>query len=55
MPLPEEVYRRLAARAATDLDVASMLATFANPAEDVSEPPLDQARMQKRPRSEGSQ
>jgi hypothetical protein len=43
MPLPEEVRRRLAARAVTDLDVACLLTTFTNPDETVSEPPLDQA------------
>jgi hypothetical protein len=43
MPLPEEVHRRLAARAATDPDVASLLAMFAKPDETVSEPVLEQA------------
>ena len=43
MPLPEEVHRRLAARAVTDLDVACLLATFTKSDEAVSEPPLDQA------------
>jgi hypothetical protein len=42
MPLPEEVHRRLTARAVTDPDVASLLATFTKPDETVSEPPLDQ-------------
>jgi hypothetical protein len=41
MPLPEEVHRRLAARAVTDPDVASLLAIFTKPDETVSEPPLD--------------
>jgi hypothetical protein len=42
MPLPEEVHRRLAARAATDLDVASLMALYTKPDEAVSEPLLDQ-------------
>ncbi len=42
MSLPDEVHRRLAARAATDPDVASMLAVFTTPEETVSESPLDQ-------------
>jgi hypothetical protein len=42
MPLPEEVHRRLAARAVTDPDVASLLAIFTKPDETLSEPPLDQ-------------
>jgi hypothetical protein len=42
MPLTEEVHRRLAARAATDPDVANLLATYTKPDESVSEPPLDQ-------------
>ncbi len=42
MPLPEEVHRRLAARAVTDLDVASLLAMLTKPNETVGEPPLDQ-------------
>jgi hypothetical protein len=42
MPLPEEVHRRLAARATTDPDVASLLTLFAKPNEAVSEPLLDQ-------------
>jgi hypothetical protein len=42
MPLLEEVHLRLAARAATDPDVASLLAIFTKPAETVSEPRLDQ-------------
>ena len=40
--MPDEVRRRLTARAATDPDVASMLAMFATPKETVSEPPLEQ-------------
>ena len=42
MPLPEEVHRRLTARAVTDPDVASLLALFTKPDEAVSEPLLDQ-------------
>jgi hypothetical protein len=42
MTLPEEVHRRLAARAVTDPDVASLLAIFTKPDEAVSEAPLDQ-------------
>jgi hypothetical protein len=42
MPLPEEVHLRLAARAVTDPDVASLLALFSKPNETVSEPRLDQ-------------
>jgi hypothetical protein len=42
MPLPEDVHRRLAARAVTDPDVASLLATFTKPDQTVGEPPLDQ-------------
>jgi len=42
MPLPEEVHRRLVARAVTDPDLASLLAIFTKPCETVSEPPLDQ-------------
>jgi hypothetical protein len=42
MPLSEEVHRRLSARAATDLDVASMLSLFTKPDEAASEPPLNQ-------------
>ena len=42
MPLPEEVHRRLAARAVTDPDVASLMALFTKPDETVSEPQLDQ-------------
>jgi hypothetical protein len=42
MPLPQEVHRRLQARAVTDLDLASLLAIFTKPDETVSEPPLDQ-------------
>ena len=41
MPLPEEVHRRLAARAVTDPDVASLMALFTKPNEAVSEPLLD--------------
>ena len=41
-PLPDEVHRRLAARAVTDLDVASLLAMFTRPDETVSEHPRDQ-------------
>ena len=42
MTLPEEVHRRLAARAVTDPDVASLLTLFSKPSETVSEPQLDQ-------------
>jgi|HubBroStandDraft_3_1064219.scaffolds.fasta_scaffold3141489_1 hypothetical protein len=42
MHLPQEVHRRLQARAVTDLDLASLLAIFTKPDEIVSEPPLDQ-------------
>jgi hypothetical protein len=42
MPLTEEVRRRLSARAVTDPDVASLLATLTKPNETVSEPPVDQ-------------
>jgi hypothetical protein len=38
MPLPEDVHRRLVARAVTDPDLASLLAMFTKPAETVSEP-----------------
>jgi hypothetical protein len=41
MPLPEEVHLRLAARAVTDPDVASLLAIFTKTNDTVSEPPLD--------------
>jgi hypothetical protein len=41
MPLPEEVHRRLAARAVTDPDVASLLAIFTKPDRAVSESPQD--------------
>jgi hypothetical protein len=41
MPLSEEVHRRLAARAVTDPDVASLLALFTKPDEAVGEPLLD--------------
>jgi hypothetical protein len=41
MPLPEEVHRRLAARAVTDPDVASLMALFTKPDEAMSEPVLD--------------
>jgi hypothetical protein len=40
MPLPEEVHRRLAARAVTDPDVASLMALFTKPDETISEPLL---------------
>ena len=43
MPLPQEVHRRLQARAVTDLDLASLLAILTKRDETVSEPPLDQA------------
>ena len=42
MSLPEEVHRRLAARAVTDPDVASLMALFTEPDDAVSEPLLDQ-------------
>jgi len=42
MPLTEEVHRRLAARAVTDPDVASLLAIFTNPNKTVTEPLLEQ-------------
>lgn len=42
MPLPEDVHRRLSARAVTDLDVASLLALVTKPDEAMSEPRLDQ-------------
>jgi hypothetical protein len=42
MTLPEEVNRRLSARAVTDPDVASLLALVTKPDEAVSEPRLDQ-------------
>jgi hypothetical protein len=38
MPLPQEVHRRLQARAVTDPDLASLLAIVTNPNETVSEP-----------------
>jgi len=41
MTLPEEVHRRLAARAVTDPDVASLLAIITKPDRAVSEPPKD--------------
>jgi|HubBroStandDraft_4_1064222.scaffolds.fasta_scaffold2972647_1 hypothetical protein len=41
MPLPQEIHRRLQARAVTDPDLASLLAIVKNPDEPVSEPPLD--------------
>ena len=41
MPLPEEVHRRLSARAVTDPDVASLLALFTKPDESASEPRLE--------------
>jgi hypothetical protein len=56
MPLPEEVHRRLAARAVTDLDVASLLEQFTKSDETVSEPSARSSdRGCKRPSSEGSQ
>jgi hypothetical protein len=42
MPLPEEVHRRLSARAVTDPDVASLLALFTKSDEAASEPRLEQ-------------
>ena len=42
MSLPEEVHRRLAARAVTDPDVASLMALFTKPDEAASDPLLDQ-------------
>lgn len=42
MSLPDEVHRRLAARATTDPDVASLLALATTSDETVSEPQLDQ-------------
>jgi hypothetical protein len=42
MRLPEDVHRRLVARAVTDPDLASLLAIFTKPAETVSEPPIDE-------------
>jgi len=42
MPLPEDVHRRLSARAVTDLDVASLLALVTKPDEGMSEPRQDQ-------------
>ena len=42
MPLPEDVHRRLSARAVTDPDIACLLAIFTKPDETVSESPLDQ-------------
>ena len=42
MLLPEEVRLRLAARAVTDPDVASLLAIFTKSDETASKPPLDQ-------------
>jgi len=41
MPLPEEVHSRLAARAVTDLDVASLLEQFTKSDQTVSDPSLD--------------
>jgi hypothetical protein len=43
MTLPEEVHRRLAARAVTDPDVASLLAIFTKSDRTVSESPQDHA------------
>jgi hypothetical protein len=55
MTLPEDVHRRLALRAVTDLDVASLLAIFTRPAETASEPPPDEGiEMSKRPSSDGN-
>jgi len=42
MPLPQEVHRRLQARAVADLDLASLLAIFTKPDETVSVPPQNQ-------------
>ena len=42
MPLPEEVHRRLSARAVTDPDLACLLAIFTKPDETMSERSLDQ-------------
>jgi hypothetical protein len=42
MHLPEDIHRRLAARAVTDPDVASLLTLFTKPEQAVSEPPLDE-------------
>ncbi|HTA24192.1 MAG TPA: hypothetical protein VK763_11705 [Terriglobales bacterium] len=42
MPLPQEVHRRLQARAVTDPDLASLLAMVKKPNETVGEPPLDE-------------
>ena len=42
MTLPEEVHRRLAARAVTDPDVACLLATVTKRDESVNEAALDQ-------------
>ncbi len=42
MPLPEDVHRRLSARAVTDLDVASLLALVTKPDESMSDPRQDQ-------------
>jgi hypothetical protein len=42
MHLPEDVHHRLAARAVTDLDVASLLVLFTKSDGTFSEPPLNQ-------------
>jgi hypothetical protein len=42
MPLPQEVHRRLQARAVTDPDLASLLEMVKKPNETVSEPPVAQ-------------
>ena len=42
MPLPEDVHRRLSARAVTDLDVASLLALVTKPDESMGDPRQDQ-------------
>jgi hypothetical protein len=42
MRLPEDVHRRLVARAVTDPDLASLLAIFTKPAEAVSEASIDE-------------
>ncbi len=56
MPLPEEVHRRLSARAITDLDIANLLAVFTKPDETASEVRFDhEIGDANTPRSEGSQ
>jgi hypothetical protein len=42
MTLPEEVRGRLAARAATDLDIAALLEMCSKPDRTLSEPSLEQ-------------